>query len=184
MIDYPEYDSPLNFVFSPLESVMKEIGDNIAKKIDDSTYEAVLNAHIEIDRDKLIAALNQDSERYREAYRKGYETAENHMYSPSQVAEILTDLFGDPCACNFNGIDEWLPEHCEFRDTCCPNPTEGSCWEQYLKHKDQVTVKSDDGKCPYYQGVCGLDEQYVCFASSLPEGCSVYQKHMAQGSKE
>ena len=28
--------------------------------------------------------------------------------------------------------------------------------------------------CPYYKGVCGLDESYVCFCSSTYLFCSVY----------
>ena len=50
------------------------------------------------------------------------------------VACLLADLFGDSCACNYNGIDEWLPEKCELLDAC-PNPVGVACWEQYLKHR-------------------------------------------------
>lgn len=49
-----------------------------------------------------------------------------------EVACILSELFGDDCACNFNGIDEWLPEKCELQDAC-PNPVGVACWEQFLK---------------------------------------------------
>ena len=51
-----------------------------------------------------------------------------------EVALILAELFDDPCACNYNGIDEWLPEKCEFGDVC-PYPPGVSCWEQYLKYQ-------------------------------------------------
>lgn len=51
-----------------------------------------------------------------------------------QIACMLADLFGDACACNYNGIDEWLSELCDFKDTCCPNPVGVACWEQFLKH--------------------------------------------------
>ena len=50
------------------------------------------------------------------------------------VACLLSELFGDTCACNYNGIDEWLPEKCELLDSC-PNPVGVACWEQFLKHK-------------------------------------------------
>ena len=52
-----------------------------------------------------------------------------------QIACMLADLFGDACACNYNGIDEWLSELCDFKDTCCPNPVGVACWEQFLKHR-------------------------------------------------
>lgn len=51
-----------------------------------------------------------------------------------EVACLIADLFGDSCACNFNGIDEWLPTYCDFSLTCCPHPDGVACWEQYLKH--------------------------------------------------
>ena len=50
------------------------------------------------------------------------------------VACILAELFDDTCACNYNGIDEWLPSKCELLDSC-PNPVGVACWEQYLKHR-------------------------------------------------
>lgn len=50
------------------------------------------------------------------------------------VACLLAELFGDTCACNYNDIDEWLPEKCELLDSC-PNPVGVACWEQFLKHK-------------------------------------------------
>jgi len=50
------------------------------------------------------------------------------------VACLLADVFGDKCACNFNGIDEWLPEKCEVIDAC-PDPGGVACWEQYLKYR-------------------------------------------------
>ena len=37
------------------------------------------------------------------------------------VACLLAELYDDTCACNYNGIDEWLPEKCELLDSC-PNP--------------------------------------------------------------
>jgi hypothetical protein len=61
---------------------------------------------------------------------------EAKQYNSHEVACIIADLFGDPCACNFNDIDTWLPYKCDFRDTCCPNPVGVACWEQYLKHRE------------------------------------------------
>ena len=55
-----------------------------------------------------------------------------NKYSAHDVALILSDAFGDSCACNFNGNDEWLPEKCELLDIC-PDVVGVACWEQYLK---------------------------------------------------
>lgn len=57
------------------------------------------------------------------------------LLTHNEVAEILADLFGDTCACNFNDISYWLPDHCDFRETACPEPVGVACWEQYLKHR-------------------------------------------------
>ena len=62
-------------------------------------------------------------------------------YNEHEVACILADAFGDPCACNYNGIDEWLPFHCDFTNTCCPTPVGVACWEQYLKYLDRKDEK-------------------------------------------
>ena len=61
---------------------------------------------------------------------------EKRLYTAHEVAEILSEAFGDPCACNFNGIDEWLPEKCELL-SACPNPFGVACWEQYLKFRGE-----------------------------------------------
>ena len=58
------------------------------------------------------------------------------LYAAHDVAIILADAFGDDCACNFNGNDEWLPYLCELQDAC-PHPCGVACWEQYLKYKDR-----------------------------------------------
>ena len=61
-----------------------------------------------------------------------------NAYSVNEVACIIAELFCDNCACNFNDIDEWLGEVCEYRDTSCPDPGGVKCWEQYLIHKDKM----------------------------------------------
>lgn len=54
-------------------------------------------------------------------------------WTTEEVAEILARVLGDECACNFNGIDEWLPESCKYADTECPTPKEKhGCWIQFL----------------------------------------------------
>ena len=59
------------------------------------------------------------------------------------VACLLAELFDDTCACNYNGIDEWLPSKCELLDSC-PNPVGVACWEQYLKHRAERRTDAED----------------------------------------
>ena len=73
---------------------------------------------------------------------------ENGLYTAHEVAVILADAFGDDCACNFNGNDEWLPYLCELQEAC-PNPCGVACWEQYLKYrhcKNEMEAKEDGRK--------------------------------------
>ena len=65
---------------------------------------------------------------------KALEQEPKTGWNNHQIACMLADLFGDACACNYNGIDEWLGELCDFKDTCCPNPVGVACWEQFLKY--------------------------------------------------
>ena len=59
------------------------------------------------------------------------------------VACLLAELFNDTCACNYNNIDEWLPEKCELLDSC-PNPAGVACWEQFLKHRAERRTDAVD----------------------------------------
>lgn len=46
------------------------------------------------------------------------------VYSRHEVACIISEVLGDDCACNFNNNDEWLPDYCDFADTCIISDTE------------------------------------------------------------
>ena len=63
--------------------------------------------------------------------------------SVKEAANIIAELFGDDCACNFNGIDEWLPQYCEHAATDCPHTAGTTCWEQYIKY---LNKKPDIGR--------------------------------------
>lgn len=141
---YPEYDSPIGIKFS---SITDQLSRAVAERVDNGIYTAIVNAGFTVDRDTLIKALQGDSKRYREAYKRGYETgyekAREDLYSDHQVAEILAELFGDRCACNFSDISDWLPNYCEVLSEC-PEPAGVACWEQYLKHRKTRGDDDDD----------------------------------------
>lgn len=66
--------------------------------------------------------------------KSGFESADVVQgWNNHEVACMLAELFGDACACNYNGIDEWLPFVCDLKDSC-PNTVGVACWEQFLKH--------------------------------------------------
>ena len=62
------------------------------------------------------------------------ETVSNDVVEVDKVAEMLQFMFGDECACNYGGIDEWLPWTCKYAETECPEPKEKfACWKESVK---------------------------------------------------
>lgn len=81
------------------------------------------DGHTEKDVTRLLSLPSAEPER-----KKGKWTTE-------EVAELLFNILGDDCACNFFGINEWLPERCKYTEIAdeCPNPKEKhGCWIQFL----------------------------------------------------
>lgn len=64
---YPEYDSPF-------ELVMSNITTQMARNIDEMCWQAVQRVGVNVNKDTLLLALEYDSARYREAFRRGEET--------------------------------------------------------------------------------------------------------------
>ena len=64
---HPEYDSPFELIIS-------DITTQTARNIDEMCWQAIQRAGINVDKEKLLIALKQDAERYREAYANGYDT--------------------------------------------------------------------------------------------------------------
>ena len=69
----------------------------------------------------------------------GWWENEGGMYSLEYVAEMMDEIHGDECACNFSGNDEWLPGCCPpSEDGTCPEPPgENECWKQFIKNYDR-----------------------------------------------
>lgn len=40
----------------------------------------------------------------------------------------------------------------------------------------RVTTPSRNHTCPYYQGVCGLDDAFLCYCQSRYEMCDAYKE--------
>ena len=62
-------------------------------------------------------------------------TPQNEPLTWETVAEILAEQFGDECACNINGNDEWLPMMCHYGDVCPDPPEHLGCWMELLRNK-------------------------------------------------
>ena len=76
------------------------------------------------------------------------EPRKKGKWTTEEVAEILFNAFGNDCACNFNGIDEWLPERCKYTEIAdeCPEPKEKhGCWMQFLLQGGADMRGEEDG---------------------------------------
>lgn len=88
--------------------------------------------------EKLLAEIKIDKEGLEDLVAEKVEEIKETMsgkWTTEEVAELLFNIFGDDCACNYNGIDEWLPERCKYTEIAeeCPNPKEKhGCWMQFL----------------------------------------------------
>ncbi len=64
---------------------------------------------------------------------------DEELFTLDQVAKLLYEAFGDECACNFNGNDEWLPMVCRFCESgYCPDPSDKlDCWREFIRQHDK-----------------------------------------------
>lgn len=74
MIDFDKLkisEVPVDFD-SPISAMVSDMSKVIAERMDNGVMNAVVNVGFNIDKDKLVQILQQDKERYSEAYRKGH----------------------------------------------------------------------------------------------------------------
>lgn len=101
------------------EAVMEEIDEMISNIAFTSPYEDEI--HI----------MTDGMERAKDCV---YDAPAADVVEVDRVALMLKESFGDSCACNYNGNDEWLPLVCDFQDECPYPPGVLDCWKQFVKH--------------------------------------------------
>lgn len=60
---------------SPIAMATKRLSSEIAKKTDETIWNAVLETNVKVDKEELIKALKYDREQYSKGYIAGYEDA-------------------------------------------------------------------------------------------------------------
>ena len=60
---------------SPISMVTQHLASEIAKKADDTIWEAVMKTEVVVDKERLVKALKFDREQYENGYKAGYEAA-------------------------------------------------------------------------------------------------------------
>ena len=77
---------------SPITLFTKDIHHQIAEEHENIVMKAVWEMGVDIDKDKLIAALEQDQKRYRDAYAAGYSACEKfYTEKLKRITEILEE---------------------------------------------------------------------------------------------
>lgn len=82
-IKNPYYDTPVILTMPEINSVFEkvnQISNEVAEDTDNFVFRAIQKVGVNVDRDKLIQALQADRARYEEAYRRGFEDCMKKMH--------------------------------------------------------------------------------------------------------
>ena len=78
---------------SPINTTIGAFHDQLVENYEDQVMKAVCRIGIDIDKQALIAALNQDRRRYEEAYRAGYSAAQQEYQDRMMQIAKLTGVY-------------------------------------------------------------------------------------------
>ena len=109
---HPEYDSPFGLTISDITTQM-------AKNIDEMCWQAIQRVGINVDKETLLTALKQDSERYRKAYANGYDTGYEKRDDELVRCKDCKHWEKSTGHCPYNSIftaDDWFCADGERRD--------------------------------------------------------------------
>lgn len=111
---HTEYDSPFELVVSDITAKM-------AKNVEEMCWEAVQRVGINVDKEKLLIALKQDGERYREAYANGYNAGykkrEDDIVRCKDCKHYRKDTCSAEAGMAFPPPDNWYCADGERRET-------------------------------------------------------------------
>ena len=102
-----DYDSPINMI---VQQVAQDMSDRMAKldnEVGDLLVGTAIKLGFDVDREKLIAVLTQDRERYVHAYRQGYEKRDDEIVRCRDCR--LKKTFDCPCEC-MDSYYSWTPK--------------------------------------------------------------------------
>ena len=89
-IKNPFYDTPVTLTMPEINSAFEkvnQISNEVAEDTDNFVFRAIQKVGVNVDRDKLIQALQADRARYEEAYRRGFEDCMKRMHLGVKVLE-------------------------------------------------------------------------------------------------
>jgi hypothetical protein len=98
---YPDYDSPIDTI---TQLASDAIVEKIDKMIHDEMIKEALKITVNVDKDKLQRALEQDKDRYKDAFYKGYSAGKNDIcrcencYYYMKKSNFCTEWNSDTCS--------------------------------------------------------------------------------------
>ena len=142
---HPEYDSPFKLTISDITTQMKQ-------KIDETCWNTVQRVGIDIDKEKLLIALKQDSERYREAYAKGYDTGYEKRDEEIIRCKDCKHYMTIHCTCDGCCIsDDWFCADGKRKDET-----------EIIRCKDCKHFVAEDQSCKYHGTHLSLKPDNYC----------------------
>lgn len=107
---YPEYDSPFLVV---TQQTVDKAAQQFAQQFDEMCHTALMKCAVNVDEETLLAVLKQDAQRYRDAYSRGYETAESRSAKPVE-SEIAGVLECGACGASVKREEGYRFRHCPW----------------------------------------------------------------------
>lgn len=93
---------------SPIHTIVHTTDRNLGLEMDNMVMQKTVELGIDIDKDKLVAALTQDKERYEDAYQRGYRQAEKDRKIKVLVEKSSSLIYRD--IREYDGLEECLDD--------------------------------------------------------------------------
>ena len=106
------YKSPITVLTGEVkfDSLTEKIEKEFADHIDEAIIRAVLETHVDVDRDELIRALRFDRCQYQKGYSDGYEAAERKIVHCRECTNYYS--FWDRYYCRLTEDDMFPDNYC------------------------------------------------------------------------
>lgn len=97
---------------SPIETTMLQVKSDIEKLLEDTTYKAVIECGVAVDKDELIKALAYDRGQYEKGYGEGYRAAKDEIVRCKDCKHFRRNLENDTYCDWVGGMSD--PEENDF----------------------------------------------------------------------
>jgi hypothetical protein len=93
---------------SPIETTMLQVKSDIVKRLEDTTYKAVIECGVVVDKGELLKALAYDREQYEKGYGDGYRAAKAEIVRCKDCKFWFRNNGHDKNGCPITDSDIWM----------------------------------------------------------------------------